>query len=191
MNESRKNLIADLAADATAVRRPGRIGGAAVLWLGAALAYSVAILLATGPLRPDAVSNLGRYPFFAIETAVAAGSFNTLAAALTAAELIEPLKGEGPFTVFATTPGLGETEPFAIVSGTSQRFIADLADLKSSVAANSTGQCAHLFQRHREDQIPLWQNVELHPVYFDRESVEAVAEGTLRLQGAHSSEKEP
>ena len=38
-----------------------------------------------------------------IDTAVAAGSFNTLAAALTAADLITTLKGEGPFTVFAPT----------------------------------------------------------------------------------------
>lgn len=38
-----------------------------------------------------------------IDTAVAAGSFNTLAAALTAAGLIDTLKGEGPFTVFAPT----------------------------------------------------------------------------------------
>ena len=38
-----------------------------------------------------------------VDTAVAAGSFNTLDAALTAAGLVETLKGEGPFTVFAPT----------------------------------------------------------------------------------------
>jgi uncharacterized surface protein with fasciclin (FAS1) repeats len=38
-----------------------------------------------------------------VDTAVAAGSFETLAAALTAADLVETLKGEGPFTVFAPT----------------------------------------------------------------------------------------
>jgi transforming growth factor-beta-induced protein len=38
-----------------------------------------------------------------VDTAVAAGSFKTLAAALTAAGLIETLKGKGPFTVFAPT----------------------------------------------------------------------------------------
>jgi len=38
-----------------------------------------------------------------VETAVAAGSFETLAAALTAAGLVDTLKGEGPFTVFAPT----------------------------------------------------------------------------------------
>jgi uncharacterized surface protein with fasciclin (FAS1) repeats len=38
-----------------------------------------------------------------VDVAVAAGSFNTLAAALEAAGLVETLKGDGPFTVFAPT----------------------------------------------------------------------------------------
>jgi uncharacterized surface protein with fasciclin (FAS1) repeats len=38
-----------------------------------------------------------------VDTAVAAGQFKTLAAALKAAGLIETLKGAGPFTVFAPT----------------------------------------------------------------------------------------
>ena len=38
-----------------------------------------------------------------VETAVSAGQFKTLAAALGAAGLTETLKGEGPFTVFAPT----------------------------------------------------------------------------------------
>jgi uncharacterized surface protein with fasciclin (FAS1) repeats len=38
-----------------------------------------------------------------VDTAVAAGSFKTLAAALKAAGLVETLKGAGPFTVFAPT----------------------------------------------------------------------------------------
>ena len=38
-----------------------------------------------------------------VDTAVAAGSFKTLAATLTAAGLVETLKGEGSFTVFAPT----------------------------------------------------------------------------------------
>ena len=38
-----------------------------------------------------------------VDTAVSAGSFNTLVAAVQAAGLAETLKGEGPFTVFAPT----------------------------------------------------------------------------------------
>jgi uncharacterized surface protein with fasciclin (FAS1) repeats len=38
-----------------------------------------------------------------VDTAVAAGNFKTLTAALKAAGLVDTLKGEGPFTVFAPT----------------------------------------------------------------------------------------
>merc|ERR1711877_38832 len=38
-----------------------------------------------------------------VDTAVEAGQFKTLAAALTEAGLVEALKGDGPFTVFAPT----------------------------------------------------------------------------------------
>ena len=38
-----------------------------------------------------------------VDTAVAAGSFRTLAKALQAADLVDTLKGPGPFTVFAPT----------------------------------------------------------------------------------------
>lgn len=38
-----------------------------------------------------------------VDTAVAAGSFNTLVSAVEAAGLVDTLKGEGPFTVFAPT----------------------------------------------------------------------------------------
>ncbi len=38
-----------------------------------------------------------------VDTAVSAGSFNTLVAAVKAANLVDTLKGSGPFTVFAPT----------------------------------------------------------------------------------------
>ena len=50
--------------------------------------------------------SLGSIPSYAadiVDTAVKAGQFNTLAAALKAADLIDTLKGKGPFTVFAPT----------------------------------------------------------------------------------------
>jgi uncharacterized surface protein with fasciclin (FAS1) repeats len=40
-----------------------------------------------------------------VDTAVGAGQFKTLAAALSAAGLVDVLKGPGPFTVFAPTDG--------------------------------------------------------------------------------------
>ena len=38
-----------------------------------------------------------------VDTAIAAGNFNTLVAALKAADLVDTLRGQGPFTVFAPT----------------------------------------------------------------------------------------
>lgn len=38
-----------------------------------------------------------------VETAIAAGSFNSLVTAVKAADLVETLSGKGPFTVFAPT----------------------------------------------------------------------------------------
>ena len=50
--------------------------------------------------------SLGSVPSYAadiVDTAVKAGQFKTLASALKAADLIDTLKGKGPFTVFAPT----------------------------------------------------------------------------------------
>tara|TARA_R110002111_G_scaffold227346_1_gene288834 strand:- start:84147 stop:85328 length:1182 start_codon:yes stop_codon:yes gene_type:complete len=50
-----------------------------------------------------------------VDTAVHAGSFKTLAAALGAADLVEALKGEGPFTVFAPTDAAFQKLPAGTV----------------------------------------------------------------------------
>jgi transforming growth factor-beta-induced protein len=52
-----------------------------------------------------------------VDTAVAAGSFKTLAAALGAAGLVDALKGEGPFTVFAPTDEAFAALPAGTVDG--------------------------------------------------------------------------
>ena len=62
------------------------------LAVAAVVALGIAAAQAGAPPQKDIV-----------DTAVAAGSFNTLAAALKAAGLVDTLKGKGPFTVFAPT----------------------------------------------------------------------------------------
>ena len=52
-----------------------------------------------------------------VETAIAAGSFKTLATALGAAGLVETLKGAGPFTVFAPTDDAFAKLPAGTVEG--------------------------------------------------------------------------
>jgi len=54
--------------------------------------------------------------FDIIDTALSAGNFSTLAAALGAAGLIETLKGDGPFTVFAPTDEAFSKIPAATLS---------------------------------------------------------------------------
>lgn len=50
---------------------------------------------------PLSAANAGQKDI--VDTAVGAGSFNTLVAAVQAAGLVDTLKGDGPFTVFAPT----------------------------------------------------------------------------------------
>ncbi len=52
-----------------------------------------------------------------VDTAVAAGSFNTLVTAVKAADLVETLKGPGPFTVFAPTDDAFAQVPAATLQG--------------------------------------------------------------------------
>lgn len=60
-----------------------------------------------------------------VDTAVKAGSFKTLVAAVTAAGLVDTLKGPGPFTVFAPTD-----EAFAkLPAGTVDALLKDIPKL--------------------------------------------------------------
>ncbi|SDW46255.1 Uncaracterized surface protein containing fasciclin (FAS1) repeats [Ruegeria halocynthiae] len=59
-------------------------------FIGAAAALALAL-----PVKAQAAD--------IVDTAVSAGSFNTLVAAVQAAGLVDTLKGDGPFTVFAPT----------------------------------------------------------------------------------------
>lgn len=57
-------------------------------------------VISSTPVREVA---LAQVPADIVDTAVGAGTFKTLAAALGAADLVATLKGTGPFTVFAPT----------------------------------------------------------------------------------------
>ena len=61
-----------------------------------------------------------------VDTAVNAGSFSTLVTAIKAAQLVDTLKGAGPFTVFAPTD-----EAFAkLPNGTVDALLKDIPKLK-------------------------------------------------------------
>jgi uncharacterized surface protein with fasciclin (FAS1) repeats len=64
--------------------------------------FTLALVLGTLTLGVSS-AHAQQAPKDIVDTAVAAGSFKTLAKALQAADLVETLKGAGPFTVFAPT----------------------------------------------------------------------------------------
>jgi len=83
------------------------VGGVAVSDAGTC-AKSKTVAVAYHKAEPKAKAE---EPKDIVDTAVAAGSFKILAKALTEAELIDALKGEGPFTVFAPTDEAFEKLP--------------------------------------------------------------------------------
>jgi penicillin amidase len=89
-----------------------------------------------------------------------------------------PARGTG-FTVDAAMPDF--TNPFAVVFGTSQRMIVDLADLDNSLWVNSTGECAVPFHRHREDQTARWIDLGYYPLLASEAKLRAAAEARLVL----------
>jgi uncharacterized surface protein with fasciclin (FAS1) repeats len=94
---------------------------------GAALA-AVVTLTALPVRAADAKKDI-------VDTAVAAGSFKTLAAALQAAGLVETLKGKGPFTVFAPTD-----EAFAkLPAGALDALLKDKAKLTAVLTYHVVG----------------------------------------------------
>ena len=72
-----------------------------------ASSVTIAALIVTGFMSSLSAiagdTGISEKPGDIVDVAVAAGQFNTLAAALEAADLVGTLKGEGPFTVFAPT----------------------------------------------------------------------------------------
>lgn len=101
-----------------------------------------------------------------VDTAVDAGNFTTLAAALQAAGLVETLKGPGPFTVFAPTD-----EAFAnLPEGTVEQLLQE-----------PQGRLAEILKYHVvSGEVPASEVVEL-----DGEKVETVqgAELTVEVEG--------
>jgi len=89
-------------------------------WTRIVTATVVALGIAVSPtaLRADSQKDI-------VDTAVAAGSFTTLAKALQAAGLVDTLKGAGPFTVFAPTDAAFAKLP----AGTLAALLADKAKL--------------------------------------------------------------
>lgn len=83
------------------------------------------VATATVLAMPAYADNHAAAPGDIVDVAVGAGTFNTLVAAVQAAGLVDTLKGEGPFTVFAPTD-----EAFAALpAGTVEALLNDIPAL--------------------------------------------------------------
>ena len=65
-------------------------------------AYPITSAIAFAPAEPSRTASAA-FAADVVDTAIAAGNFKTLVAAVQAAGLVDTLKGAGPFTVFAPT----------------------------------------------------------------------------------------
>ncbi|MFN7113213.1 MAG: fasciclin domain-containing protein [Alphaproteobacteria bacterium] len=96
-----------------------------------------------------------------VETAVEAGSFKTLAAAVQAADLVETLTGPGPFTVFAPSDDAFKALP----SGTVEMLLKPenkdklISVLTYHVVSGKANAAAVISQKE-------WQTVEGSPVHI-------------------------
>jgi uncharacterized surface protein with fasciclin (FAS1) repeats len=90
-----------------------------------AIVPALVFILAAGSAIAGGCGNHDRKDI--VDTAVAAGDFNTLVTAVKEAGLVETLKGDGPFTVFAPTD-----EAFAkLPEGTIESLLQDKEALTS------------------------------------------------------------
>jgi uncharacterized surface protein with fasciclin (FAS1) repeats len=93
-------------------------------WLIAAQAVALGVVLTFAGRAP--VEAQGSQADI-VDTAAAAGNFTTLATALQAAGLVDTLKSEGPFTVFAPTDAAFAMLP----AGTVEQLLADPDQLRA------------------------------------------------------------
>ncbi|MCA9933711.1 MAG: penicillin acylase family protein [Ardenticatenaceae bacterium] len=92
-----------------------------------------------------------------------------------------PVDG-GPSIVNATSYSWGDIA--AVTGHPSMRMIVDLSDFDLMQTVIPTGESGHPFNAHYEDQMPLWQNGQYHPMWFTREAVETAVQDHLILQPA-------
>lgn len=64
----------------------------------------------------------------------------------------------------------------------SMRMIVDLSNFSASQTIHTTGQSGHAYHEHYTDMIDLWRTIQYHTMLWEREDVEAAAEGHLVLK---------
>ena len=72
-------------------------------------------------------------------------------------------------------------EDFSVTWVPSMRMVIDMGDLDAAITMHTTGQSGHAYSRHYDDLMESWANGDYYPMWWNRSSVEANAEGTLNL----------
>ena len=107
-----------------------------------------------------------------VETAVEAGNFNTLVAAVEAAGLVDTLNGEGPFTVFAPTD-----EAFAALFESTEIDMNDTVGLAEVLKYHVASGALMAADIRNMTSIPTLQGGDL--------TVEVTEEGGVKVGGAN------
>ena len=141
-------------------------------------AFSLAVLglaLLAGPAVAQQDDMAGEQPDI-VDTALQADDFNTLAQALEAAGLVDALKGEGPFTVFAPTDAAFEALPDG--------------RLESLLQPENREQLRALLQYHVVEDAAMASDVtgmDAAPTLEGRSVQIQVEDGTVRLMGQNTA----
>ena len=88
--------------------------------------------------------------------------------------------GGSTFTVANAKVSL--REPYRTTTGTSFRFLANLADLSKSRSVVPTGASGHHLSPHYFDQNSSWVSGRSHPLLFDEAAIVAGLQSKLLLQ---------
>jgi penicillin amidase len=93
-----------------------------------------------------------------------------------------PVASDGTgIAVNATTFSSDADSRYTVIHGPSERYIADLADWTRSLSVHTTGQSGQPYNKHYDDFIDLWRNIQYHSMLWARTDIEKNAEGTLTL----------
>ena len=142
-------------------------------------ALSGAFKAAIEDLREKLGNDVSRWKYGAIHKM-------TYSHPLGAVKPLAKIFNRGPFAVGGDidTVNTGATpanQPETVVTVSSYRQIANLADLKGSLSGHAPGQSGHPASKHYADFIKMWLNVEHHPQLFERNMIEENAEGVLQM----------
>jgi penicillin amidase len=100
---------------------------------------------------------------------------------------IEALVNRGPYPAdggrsLVNASGWSSNNPAAITGHPSMRMIVDMSDFDASQTVLPTGQSGHPGHPHYDDQIELWLNGELHPIWWSETAVTENAADQLTLK---------